>query len=122
MCSCVHKYDVHVLLFFQTTSTGEPKILDLIDTTGSGDVDTSCIRTTLTNTNREIESLSGRVLKIPNDWCNPSGKWHVGVKCEYDFLPSAVKSRAKVHLDVQNIHAYLVLNAPSFSYSTLQSA
>lgn len=82
--------------FLQRTSTGEPKILDLIDATGSGDVDMSCVRTTVSKQKRRIESLYGRVLRIPDDWCNPTGVWHVGVKSEYDFLPSAVKSRSKV--------------------------
>ena len=71
--------------------------MDLIDTTGSGDVDTSCVRKTVSTTDREIVSLNGRVLKIPDEWCNPTGEWHIGVKSEYDLLPPAVKSRAQVY-------------------------
>ena len=70
--------------------------MNLIDTTGSGDVDTSIIRTTSMKVNREIESLTGRMLKIPDEWCNPTGRWHVGMKAEYDILPDQVKNRAKV--------------------------
>ena len=89
-------YCVCFLYFSQRTSAGDPKIIDLIDTTGSGDVDMSCVRTTISEKNREIESLHGKVLKIPDSWCNPTGKWHIGAKSEYDFLPSAVKSRTQV--------------------------
>lgn len=79
----------------------------MIDTTGSGDVDTSCIRRTLTTAEREIEGLSGRTLKIPNEWKNPTGEWHVGMKCEYDFLPSAVKGRSQVcTCTITNSHVF----------------
>lgn len=78
------------------TTAGERKILDLIDTTGSGDVDTSVIRITREEKNREIKGLSGRILHIPDEWVNPSGKWHVGIKAIFELFPSAVESRIQV--------------------------
>ena len=103
-CRCMqlllHKYAAEFIFccsfFLQKTSDGQPKVLDLIDTTGSGDVDTSCVRKTVTETDREIVSLNGHVLKIPDEWCNPTREWHVGVKSEHDLLPPPVKTRAQV--------------------------
>lgn len=74
----------------QITSDGEPKILDLIDTTGSGDVDTSTI---VKSTNNEIIGLTGRVLKIPESWHNPTKQYHLGIKNAYDLYPKALKER-----------------------------
>lgn len=46
------------------TSDGLPKVIDLIDTSGSGDVCTKMVRRTEGVSNRTIQGLSGRRLKV----------------------------------------------------------
>lgn len=59
------------LFLLQTTSTGKEKIIDLRDSTGSGDVDISTIVKVVSNNNQEdryIQGLSGRKLKVEKDY------------------------------------------------------
>ena len=74
--------------------------MDLIDTTGSGDVDTSVVLSTSVLEGRTIFGLTGRTLTIPEDWVNPSGKWHVGIKAAFDLFPDVVKLRLQVRVCV----------------------
>ena len=47
--------------YFQITSDGKPKVIDLVDCTGSGDVDTSVV---VSASDGSITGLSGRSLKV----------------------------------------------------------
>ncbi|MGH7202377.1 MAG: hypothetical protein ACREJB_17360, partial [Planctomycetaceae bacterium] len=76
----------------ETTTDGQPKILDLIDGSGSGDVITTIVRKP---DHGALEGLSGRSLTI-GDWNNPSGEYHLGIKAGYDLFPSELVDRLKV--------------------------
>jgi len=74
----------------QVTSDGRPKILDLIDGTGSGDVDTSKV---VTAEDGRLTGLSGRTLKLGSDWRNPTGQYHLGFKRAYELYPDELVER-----------------------------
>lgn len=74
----------------QITPEGEPKILDLIDGTGAGDVD---MQREIEAEDGVLEGLSGRRLTLDPAWKNPSGRWRVGLKAAYDFFPRALRTR-----------------------------
>lgn len=74
----------------QVTSDGKPKIVDMMDASGAGDVDTSKV---VEAQDGCIVGLSGRKLKIPESWSNPSGQYHVGLKCAYELYPKCLRER-----------------------------
>lgn len=76
----------------QTTPDGRPKIVDLIDASGDGDVDTT---TVVEAKDGAIAGLSGRTLRPGKDWKNPTGKFHLGLKAGYDFFPLELIRRLK---------------------------
>eukprot|EP00892_Ulva_mutabilis_P003276 jgi/Ulvmu1/131/UM001_0135.1 len=75
-----------------TTSEGKPKIVDIVDGTGSGDVDTSHVVETGAD-GVTLQGLHGTALAINPDWKNPSGKWRVGAKPVFELYPGGCKSR-----------------------------
>eukprot|EP00250_Pteridium_aquilinum_P012313 c20649_g1_i1 orf=679-4899(-) len=77
----------------QTTSDGKPKILDILDCTGSGDVDVSSI--VKADKDGFIKGASGTCLQVNSAWINPSGEWHVGYKLAYELFTETLVSRLK---------------------------
>ncbi|GJY09672.1 tripeptidyl-peptidase 2 isoform X2 [Tanacetum coccineum] len=77
----------------QVTSDGKPKVLDVLDCTGSGDVDTSTV--VKADESGCIRGASGASLIINPSWNNPSGEWHVGYKLIYELLTDTLVSRLK---------------------------
>ncbi|KAK7279941.1 hypothetical protein RJT34_25002 [Clitoria ternatea] len=77
----------------QVTSDGKPKILDILDCTGSGDIDTSMV--VKADGDGCISGASGASLAINTSWKNPSGEWHVGYKFVYELFTEKLTSRLK---------------------------
>ncbi|CAN4087751.1 unnamed protein product [Withania somnifera] len=77
----------------RVTSDGKPKVIDVIDCTGSGDVDTSTV--VKADETGRIPGASGASLIINSSWKNPSGEWHVGCKLVYDLFTDTLTSRVK---------------------------
>ncbi|KMT16382.1 hypothetical protein BVRB_3g055270 [Beta vulgaris subsp. vulgaris] len=77
----------------QVTSDGKPKILDVLDCTGSGDVDTSTV--VKADEDGCICGASGAQLVVNSSWKNPSGEWHVGCKLVYELFTKDLTSRLK---------------------------
>ncbi|EEB17144.1 tripeptidyl-peptidase, putative [Pediculus humanus corporis] len=74
----------------KTTSDGKVKLIERFDCSGAGDVNTSTI---VEAKNGEITGLTGRTLKIPSVWKNPSGKFHIGIKNLFDLYPKSLLER-----------------------------
>jgi len=76
----------------QITTQGEPKIIDIVDGSGSGDVDTSVVREAEGGV---LTGLSDRPLKLDPGWNNPTGQYHVGLKRAYELYPGGLVARLK---------------------------
>ncbi|KAK8692720.1 hypothetical protein V6N13_070327 [Hibiscus sabdariffa] len=75
----------------QITSDGKPKVLDVLDCTGSGDVDTS--KVVKADGDGRICGASGASLVVNSSWKNPSGEWHVGYKLVYELFTDTLIKR-----------------------------
>jgi tripeptidyl-peptidase-2 len=74
----------------QTTSTGLPKVIDIIDCSGSGDVSMS---PPISAKDHKLTTADGRVLTINPAWKNPTGLWRIGVKRASELYPRGLKER-----------------------------
>ncbi|CAG0888707.1 unnamed protein product [Cyprideis torosa] len=74
----------------EKTSEGKPKVIDRVDCSGAGDVD---MTTVVEAKDGVITGLTGRKLKVPSSWSNPSGKFHIGAKEAAFLYPAKVLDR-----------------------------
>ncbi|KAG0233916.1 subtilase family-domain-containing protein [Mortierella sp. GBAus27b] len=79
------------------TSDGKPKIIDIVDCSGSGDVPTTTIvkSTECEDGHPVVTGLSGRKLRLNKDWKNPSGEYRLGIKRAFDLFPDELQERIK---------------------------
>ncbi|XP_024379679.1 tripeptidyl-peptidase 2 isoform X4 [Physcomitrium patens] len=77
----------------QVTTDGKPKVIDVLDCTGSGDVDTSTIVTA--DEDGFITGASGARLQINKEWINPTGEWRVGSKLAFSLFTGTLINRLK---------------------------
>ena len=76
----------------QKTTTGETKIVDIVDATGSGDVN---MKKVIRAKDGVLQALSGRPLKVPAEWDCPSGEFRIGLKRAFDLFPSPLITRMR---------------------------
>lgn len=74
----------------QITSTGLPKVIDIVDCSGSGDV---MMGPLIAAEGTSLLGVGGKQLKLSENWQNPSGKYRVGIVRAYDLYPSGLKDR-----------------------------
>ena len=79
----------------QVTSDGRAKVIDLVDATGSGDVDMSTVKTVNLQEKSTVVGKTGRTLKLSSDWSIPDGKIRMGMKRGYDIYPRGLKRRVE---------------------------
>jgi len=78
----------------QTCSDGRPKLIDFVDCTGSGDVDTSTALQL--GEGGALKGLSGRALRVPAAWpAAKGGEYRVGLKAGYELFPGPLVARLK---------------------------
>ncbi|KAG3007822.1 hypothetical protein JG687_00013916 [Phytophthora cactorum] len=77
----------------QTTPDGRPKIIDVVDATGAGDVDTSIV---IEAKDGQLTLANGRMLTLNPEW-KPSqdGKYHVGAVAGFHLFPGPLVTRLK---------------------------
>ncbi|KNC85357.1 hypothetical protein SARC_02449 [Sphaeroforma arctica JP610] len=78
----------------QTTTDGKPKVIDIIDPTGSSDVDTS--KVAKVDADGNLSLLSGRTMIVPECWKTTSEtEFHIGIKRVYELCPEVLKKRLR---------------------------
>ncbi|XP_053618070.1 tripeptidyl-peptidase 2 [Plodia interpunctella] len=97
----------------QVTSTGQTKVIERFDCSGCGDVDTSTVIKKLND--GCITGVTGRKLKIPESWKNPTGSWRVGVLHPFSLYPTKLKERVQEH---RKEHTWDVGHKPALAEAT----
>ncbi|XP_013176640.1 PREDICTED: tripeptidyl-peptidase 2 [Papilio xuthus] len=105
----------------KVTSTGEIKVIERFDCSGCGDVDTSTIIKKVVD--GHITGITGRKLKIPESWKNPTGNWRTGVLYPFSIYPTKLKERVQEHRkehlwDVGHKKAFAEANAKLHEFET----
>ncbi|XP_047544698.1 tripeptidyl-peptidase 2 [Vanessa atalanta] len=99
----------------KVTSTGETKVIERFDCSGCGDVDTSTVIRKVVD--GCITGTTGRKLKIPESWNNPTGEWRIGVLYPFSLYPTKVKERLQDH---RKEHLWDVGYKPALAEATKQ--
>ncbi|KAJ3013551.1 UNVERIFIED_CONTAM: tripeptidyl-peptidase II Tpp2 [Siphonaria sp. JEL0065] len=97
----------------QVTTTGQPKIIEIIDCTGSGDVEMTTLVEATVSTNADgaevktVKGLTGRTLTIPASWPVPSdGKYRLGWKTSKGLYPgdlnTVLTKERKIKFDLEH--------------------
>ena len=89
----------------QETTEGKPKIVDVVDCSGSGDVDMR--KEVEADTNGLLKGLYDKELHISASWTNPTGKWRVGAKPLFELYPGGCKRRVEAKRKVRPLSCSL---------------
>ncbi|KAM7534287.1 hypothetical protein Aperf_G00000118467 [Anoplocephala perfoliata] len=112
----------------QVTSDGKPKIVDMIDASGSGDV--PMLQTfKITDSARSITTLTGRNVSIPPSWKPLDGLIKIGVKSAAEIFPSILIDQLKSEETekcwrsvIQNLCRYIHEASGSQTQQTINTA
>lgn len=77
---------------------GRPKIVDMVECSGSGDVDTRTVVRAFSSPADGgpcVLGLSGRTLRLNPSWTNPSGLYRVGLKRAFELYPGPLVDRVR---------------------------
>ncbi|KAF8566536.1 hypothetical protein P879_07873 [Paragonimus westermani] len=80
----------------QVTPDGKPKILDMVDASGSGDV-RMLTRRRIGPHKKSIRTLSGRKVTIPSHWQPTDGFIRLGTKLASELFPRNLLQRLRSH-------------------------
>ena len=83
----------------QETTEGKPKIVDVVDCSGSGDVAMGA--DIEADSSGVLQGLHGKALRVSDSWANPTGKWRVGAKPLFELYPGGCRRRVEAKRKVQ---------------------
>lgn len=77
----------------KTTPDGRPKIIDIVDCTGSNDI--IMAPPAKVQDDGTLKGLTGRTLRFNPTWKNPSGTYRLGLKRAFELFPKTLVGRMK---------------------------